>query len=208
MIPIFAGMDSLIGLIIFILISAVASWLQRRQQGGENEDMPPPRPRRRTSSPPPPPPPVRTEQPRTLTWEEELKQLLEGQTPQAPPPPPPLPPPVLVERRSQPPPPPLPEEFTETTYSVEHSPVEVSFKPLPGLTEAARAYEQASSLEQKVEAHMRGVTRHPVGTSKVEHAALSREASHALALVRDPSSLRSALLASVILGPPKALADS
>jgi hypothetical protein len=145
---------------------------------------------------------------RAPSWEEELKRLLEGKTAE-PPPSPPVPPPILVQRPRPAPPPPvsIPEEFSESTYSREHSPVEVTFKPLPTLTESVHTIQEATSLEQKVQQHLREATEKPVQMTKVEHKASTREAVEVRAMVRNPKSLRSALVASVILGPPRALAD-
>ncbi|MBI5384225.1 MAG: hypothetical protein HZA90_06005 [Verrucomicrobia bacterium] len=204
----FAGIDSLIGLVIFLLISVIASWLQKKARSGEEENMPAPPPRRRQRPAGAPAPSPTQPQPKPISWEEELKRLLGDQLPEAQPAPPP--PPVLVESRrpsAPPPPPPLPQEFSESTYTAEKNPVEVTFRPLPALTESVQAYEQASSLEHKVEARLREVTRKPVALTHVFHRKVSQEATEAVALVRHPKSLRSAVLASVILGPPRALAE-
>ncbi len=205
MAPMFAGIDSLLGLLIFVIISLLAGWLQKKQRRGqeeEPEETPWPPPKRRSQGAPPPLP--RPEQ-QPMSWEEELKRLLDGQ-PASPPPPPP--PPVVVRSEpAYPTPPPLPEEFSESTYTAQRSPVEVSFKPLAGLTESPQAYEKAASLEEKVQQHLRDVTTHRVGTTQVARKPLSANAREAVALVRKPDSLRSAVLASIILGPPRSLSE-
>jgi hypothetical protein len=194
----FAGIESLIGLLVFVVISVLASWLQKKQQSQqEPPSLPPRRPRGQSTPPPRHPQPA----PQPVSWEEELKRLLEGQTAEPPPPPPP---PIVVPHRQPAPPPSLPRE---SAHPIEHSPVEVTFKALPGLTESTLAYAEASTLEEKVQQHLRDVTRRPVAMTHVQHKASSREAAEALNLVRNPKSVRSAILASIILGPPRALAE-
>ena len=214
----FAGIDSLIGLLIFVAISIVASWLQKRQRGGQDQEPPappPPRPHRADGTAPPP---IQHPSQKPVSWEEELKRLLEGQLPETEPAPRPLPP-VIVQTPRQAPPPihaaptPPPEHVHKSVFDVleERNPVDVDmdpgFRPLPGLTESDQAYQQASQLDRTVEQDLQEVTRHPVGSTHVPHKAATPEASAALALLRNPKSARSAMLVSVILGPPRALAD-
>jgi hypothetical protein len=203
----FAGIDSFWGVLIFIVISIIASWMQKKQQQGRNEGeqpAPPPLPRRKRA---PGPTPTQPAEPQPLSWEEELKRLLDGSLAE-PPPPPAAPPPIIAEtRRPVPPPPPPPREFTESTYEVTRSPVEVSFKPLPPLTESVHAYADASSLEQKVGQHMRDVTHHPIKLTHAQQRPVSQSRGQARALLGNRESLRTAILASVVLGPPRALAD-
>jgi hypothetical protein len=198
----FAGIDSLIGLLIFVLISVLASWLQKKQR--TEEQAPPTLPRRPRAQGAPAP--GREEPARQkVDWEEELKRLLEGEP--AEPPPPPPPPIVVVSQPRQPAPPPLLRQAETVPTSPEHSPVEVTFTPLPGLTESAQAYAEASTLEEKVQQHLRQVTQKPVAMTHVQHREPSRAAQDALTLLRDRRSVRSAVMASVVLGPPRALAD-
>jgi hypothetical protein len=203
-----ARIDSLLGALIFLAIIMAVSWLQKKQQEQEQDhDTPPlpPRPRPRTPGQPSPGPRP-AEPPRPLSWEEELKHLLEGTRPQPPPPPPPVitqnrmptpsAPPALPPPRRAPAGPPAPAE---------RNPVEVTFAALPGLSESDQAYQEASHLDLKVQHHLREVTQKRVGTTRVVHRAASREASGAVNLVRQRDSIRSAILASVILGPPRGL---
>jgi hypothetical protein len=74
------------------------------------------------------------------------------------------------------------------------------------LSTSAAAFQRASQLDVNVGEHLRQLVEQtplagPAGRSRVS----SPDAAHAVALLRHPPSLRSALLASVILGPPKAL---
>jgi hypothetical protein len=212
-----AAIDNLIGLVIFLLIAAISSWLKRRQGGQEEGEPMPPPPRRSRPAGLPQEPPVAEEPAKPLSWEEELRRLLEGQPPETQAPP--APPPVIVESPRPAPmaaPPPLPETPAHRHRSVfdvieEKSPVELEvepdFRPLPELTESAQAYQRASQLGRTVEEHLREVTEHRVGTTSVQRKAGTPEAVTALAWVRHRQSLRSALLTSIILGPPRALAD-
>lgn len=204
----FAGIESLLGVLIFILISVLASWLQKKQRQ-EHEEGGPSGPTRKPAGrtgPTPATTPGRPE-PEQLSWEEELKRLLGG-TLETPAPPPP-PPPVLTRPRQpeRPAPPPLVHETTPGPVLPEHNPVEVSFKALPTLTESVHAYQEASGLDDKVKLHLSEVTRKRVGLTSVHHRPSSREATEAMALVRNPTSVRSAVLASIILGPPRSLAE-
>ena len=76
---------------------------------------------------------------------------------------------------------------------------------LPGLTQSAQAYLRASQLEQKVSAHMRRVEEQ-VAAHKAppQTRETPQEIHHAIALVRQRSSVRAAIMAGVILGPPRA----
>lgn len=208
-----AGVDSLVGLIIFAVITMIASWLKKKQgEGTDDSSAPPPR-RSRTMDMPAPPPLDEPAQP--VSWEAELRRLLQGETAETPTAPPP---PVVYEaRRPAPPqfpqaePPPLPEHRDVFEVIEEPNPMNVDvqprFQPLPTLTESVQAYQQASQLDRKVQDHLREVTQRPVGSTGVLRKGATPEATAALALVRSRHSVRAALLASVILGPPKALAE-
>jgi len=77
---------------------------------------------------------------------------------------------------------------------------------LPGLTASTQSHERASQLDHTVAEHLQEVSqRVRLHAARPLAAAASREVAQALALVRDQQSLRSAIMASVILGPPKAL---
>ena len=203
-----AGIESLIGLIIFVVISLLASWAQKKQRESTGEDIPVPRPPPRV--PPqrvPPqrvPPPIKApEEEQTTNWEEELKRLLEGRFPEPEPEPPAPPPLVTIPPAPRPPPP--PEDFSETTYQTERNPVEVAFKPLAGLSESLKAYQRASNLEKSVEQRLQQATHSPVAPTRVEPRPINPAAQRARALLKGPESLRSAILVSVIFGPPRAL---
>jgi hypothetical protein len=76
------------------------------------------------------------------------------------------------------------------------------------LAESKAAYSRASELSTKVAAHMDQVPGKRVGLTVVERAARSQDVAEVLTLFRNAKSARQAVLASVILNPPKALQDS
>ena len=196
----------------FVIAVAIFNWIKRRSEeppetNSEGTPSPPHRATRSPAGTAPPPtaprPPVRKRD-----WEEELRRLLEGETatpssqapappptPAAPAPPPlPAPPPVYARPRSAP----------MQPVAVEHErglPVQ-----LAGLTASAQSYERASQLDEKVAEHLRGIADQVARHKGVPKAGIaSVEVAETLALVRDRRSLRSVIMASVILGPPKAL---
>ncbi len=77
---------------------------------------------------------------------------------------------------------------------------------LTNFAEADRQYEQASQLSQRVAAHMHGVGHRPVGTTSIERRKRSTPSiDSSLAQFRNARTVRQAMIASFILGPPKAL---
>ncbi len=77
---------------------------------------------------------------------------------------------------------------------------------LPGLTTSTPTYARASQLDERVAEHLREITKQVEQHKMVQQEnPLPFEVTQALALVRSREGLRSAILASVILGPPKAM---
>ena len=212
------AIDNLFGLLIFVLISIVASWLRRKQGGDDENPMPaPPHPRRRpTATPAPRSPTPAPAEATELSWEEELRRLLQSEKEEAKLPS--SPPPIIVQVPHRTPPP-MPAETAPPAHKHKsvfevaevRNPTDVEVTPnfhaFAGLHESDQAYAQASQLDHTVQAHLRQVTDHHVGSTHVQHRAPRVEATQALGLMRDRNSLRAAMLASVILGPPRALSD-
>lgn len=72
--------------------------------------------------------------------------------------------------------------------------------------ESAAAYQRATELEQKVASRMEEVTHKPVQlTSVQDFKKRSVEIEQVVALLRKPQTARQGIIASVILGPPRAL---
>ncbi|HTD68502.1 MAG TPA: hypothetical protein VK846_18425 [Candidatus Limnocylindria bacterium] len=186
---------SIIGIIIVVVVW-VLSWLFKKKEESQFELPPELKSQREKASPPP----------AARSWEEELRRILEDRPAPAPPPP-------LVREVSPPPrvytPPPPPLEVDEphiqVTFPTLQPRIERTFQPLQGLTEAAHRYGQALSLEERVSRHMGNVTTHRVGTTSVLRRELSPGVRDVLQGLRTPSGVRSAVIAQVILGPPRAL---
>jgi hypothetical protein len=71
-----------------------------------------------------------------------------------------------------------------------------------------KTYEEASQLSQRVAAHMQGVVQNPVGRTGIEVARKpSREIVRAELLFKNSRRVREAIVASVILGPPRAFEE-
>ena len=213
-----------------VVISAITSWVQSRNKkdgqaepwGGEADETY--QPYRRTGGAGAPNP----NQP--LDWEEELKRLLEGKPPldsTAGTPPPPPPP---IVRRVPPPPPPLPVSVARESLPTDHegkpsreSAVtpwqDVSLdtqpkptKPLATLEHSTHAYQRASQLHETVATHLQRVDEQTekhgkplVATVIPRRAAVTADARAVVALLRHPATARQAMLASLVLAPPKGM---
>lgn len=224
--------ESLLALAAFLLFSAFSSWVQRKQGGkgkGGRSLQPGPRPPRRTMSSPTSPP--ETSRPgRRLDWQEELRRLLEGEfeaPPRPAPPPPeperPAPPPVITAQPStrplSPRPSPMVSPVPSSTMRPVGAPESEYFPALEGLPpvvpvtlrESAQAYEQAQALQQQTEATLQRVAALTRGLKERKRVSpAERPAPQAIELnhrLRDPNAVRLAVLASVVLGRPKALEE-
>jgi hypothetical protein len=193
-------MDTLITIAFFAAIAIISSWLKKKQQP-EDESWP-------GQAPPPVPDGSAEKTPprsKAASWEEELRRLLEGDEPAHAPPPPvivyekpkPLRPPPVVPPRPVARPLPTIEQRDEQDIGI---PVQ-----LPSLTQSAQAYQRASQLDLQVAERLRRieqqVTRH---TMAPRAEATSPEILLAKSMLRNRDSLRSAIIAAVILGPPRA----
>ena len=215
-----ASLDNLIILVVIAVLSGLHSWWKKKhgepEAEEEDNDSPlPPRPRapRPGSVPPPQHPPA-------SNWEEELRRLLQGEKP-APTPPPMAPPPFVMA-----PPPPLPpaprpviRQSAAPKPHLAHSNIPIPLEgdeeevglpvKMPSLEHSAQAFLRRSSVESMVTERLlqagKQVADHTA--SQLQLRGTSPEAQRALALLRERTTLRSAIIASIILGPPKALAD-
>jgi hypothetical protein len=202
-------MEKLIIIAIIVAGSAIYNWIKRRQEDAEEREREtnPDAPNRR----PPPIPPERREQ-TGGGWEEELRRLLQGDSPTpAPRPPisrpkPPAPPPVIkpVAESAAPRPflarssIPVPDLGREMDTGLAVRPV--------SLDQATAAHERASQLQagvvqrmQDTAAKVSGHARTPVGIRRATNADRLRS------LLRQKESQRTIILASIILGPPRAM---
>lgn len=190
-----AASGGFIVLVTFIVIAVVASLLKKKQELGEWPGESGPR-----REPPP--------RPKASNWEEELRRVLgEELMPPIVRPPPPLRPVV----RPVPPPIPVAESASDAGHlqvdlTVPEPNVEPVFTPLHGLAEAQQRYEAASNLQARVQHHMADVIRHSECTTQAHRAAPPAETLAAARSLRTPAGARSAIIASIVLGPPRALA--
>ena len=193
----FADIGNLIGLLIFAVVAIVSALMKKKQKDEEQPFELPPELKPRRDRPTPPP---------ARSWEEELRALLEDRTPPPPviqhvPPPTPrvVPPPRPVQE------PQWDEGHGESELPAPHRQPGGTFQPLPGLRESVEKYGHASHLQERVAEHMGDVIRHKVGTTLVHRAAATMEAVDVAQMIRTPRGIRTAMIASIILGPPRAL---
>ncbi len=201
-------MEQLILLIAIGAISLLHSWWKKRKGEGDEEDAAP-WPDQSQRRPPVAPPFNRQGNPppsKASNWEEELRRLLQGEEPARR-----VPPPIVVQQA----PPPLPSARVPRPLPA-HRPVPVRhIDPYvaptistPELTvlQSAQAFLHGSMAESEVAEHMQ--RDHPnVGTHQLfaRRKTRSPEIQQAVSLVRSRQSQRAAILAGIILGPPKAM---
>lgn len=175
-----ASVEGAIILLVLWLLSAVFDWMKRRAE------------KKRSGAPAPAPPPVRPGQhpapapatappPAAKTWEEELKRLLEGEspvfTPAPPPPPPPVAPPIIV---SVPPPvlaptrTPARAPASRRTAAVEPMSEEsdAPSRPLATLRESEAAHRRTGSLDRRTGERLQKV--HALGTAGAAYSSASQ----------------------------------
>lgn len=183
------------------------SWWQKRKGEGEPESpaWPVPNPRR-PSVPPRQSPQTRPPQPPAASWEDELRRLLQGEEPSRP-----AAPPVVVQSA----PPPLPNASVSRpapvprVVSESRSDVDMNTglnRQAPSMLESAQAFLHGSMPSTEVARHMQQAHPH-VATH--ETLSLKKQVPpairQAVSLVRDRQSQRAAIIAGIILGPPKAM---
>lgn len=220
--PFFAassGWQTLITLLVFVVISLISTWLKRKQEIQEQE----------------PPPSEPTSRPRrrriTRNWEEELRRLFE-EKPNFPPAEFPLPPssrPTAAERRQKPPPlPPIGSpvrteedegllvsmpEMLESTEAYRRGSqigerIEERMRQRHLMSESTAAYQQAQKLDEKVAEHLKQLKERVVThIEQPKVRTVPADILQARAMLRNRSSLRSAIVASLVLGSPKALEE-
>ena len=228
------GVSTLITLVVYVAISALSSWLKNRNAEKSADELPPPPLIPRRGQPNRPSPPAREQKP--VSWEEELRRLLEGESPAAPPPQP-----IIIERRAPEPPPLRPVTQTpprlaagrravaEEEQSAEGGGLAVD---MPTLSQAAstQAYAaqvderagkrlrqggafaaanashvRASQLHELTAARMRRVSEQtPAMMAVTTRVSRTTEGVRVSAMLRHPESVRTAIVASIVLSQPKA----
>jgi hypothetical protein len=187
---------NIIGIIIAIVVAIIASIVKKKQGNGEEEWELPPELKPKRDRPQPPPAASR--------WEEELRRVLEQQRPAPPPIAPPAPPPLIV--RHQPPPVAQIEEYQPSDEGPTYQ--ESASARLHTLSEANQRHAHAASLFERTQEQLHELhtaTHRATGPATVKHLQHSAEVQALLQSLRQPQGARTAILASVILGPPRAL---
>ncbi len=208
-------MDSLVTFMVLLIASAAATLLKKRAQRNAEREMigkgsDTLRPANRLGQSPAAP---QRPKPESITWQGELRRMLEGEFPLGlPPSRPPLTEPAEPTRPipAAPPPPlvakmpaadpmgslPVPE-FTE-----------VAKRELAPMRESGQAYQRASQLDEAASERVRKAAPEPVvQASVIIRQRASREAGEAVSLFKNARSARQAMIASIILLPPKALEE-
>jgi hypothetical protein len=194
-------MDNLISLIIDLL-----GTLFGERGSGKPKDSPPAN-RPDPSRPRP--------QPRPTTWEDELRRLLDGQNQSPAQQPPPLrqpPPPLSTIART--PPVAAPATISPTgrlrpAISPPALPpgIQIASRDLATLSESQQAYARASQIDKSAAARVAQATTQPVLLTFVERTAASPDLVQAVSFFRNARSARQAVIASVILGVPRAFEE-
>jgi len=188
-------MEQIFLLVAIVVISLLHSWWKKRNGEGEEDAEPGPgQPQRR---PPVAPPANRQGNPSPSNWEEELRRLLQGEEPARR-----VPPPVVLQQA----PPPLPAPRSAPVRHIDPYVVPtISTRELTML-QSAQAFLHGSMAKSEVAEHMQRehshvATHQSMGFRKKR----SPEIQQAVLLVRSRQSQRAAILAGIILGPPKAM---
>ncbi len=215
---------------VIAAISSFADWLKKRRQrdqAGDSSTDEWPTPATRT---PPPVPPATDASGKPLSqWEEEIRRMLQGVEPE-PPVPPPMPPPVV--RPTMPPPRPYqsrpvvvqseegeadepvpthlssierPHGAYSRAATLEQS-VDARLAKVSSMGTVAEAWNRVGSIDERVRERLREATSHRHSTvGEHVHKPRSEEATRLAAAFRSPVTARQAIVASFVLGPPKAL---
>jgi len=201
-------MEKVILIIAIAVLSLLHSWWKKRNGQGDEDAVPwPTTPPRRPPVGPPQNRPASAPPSQAANWEDELRRLM-GEEPSRP-----APPPVVVQQA----PPPLPRTPALRPKPAQRpEPIadygremETSFPAqMPSLAHSAQAFQHTSNFETKATAHLQRadqqVVAHPKFYMKRE---ASPEVRQAVSLVRNRQSQRAAILAGIILGPPKAMEE-
>ena len=205
-------MDSFITSLILIVVAAIIAWFRKLGQDQTGRDRSSGRP---DSMPQRPGTPPRTS-PGPSSWEEELRRLLEGESPTAPRP---TRPPVVISQPPRTAPPVAPPIVRPVLISSSRpvpaaaapppmpAKIETSAGQLASLRESRQAYERASTLDVSVAQHIQGVPGQAVQATSVIRRPVSAEITQAVSLFKNAQTSRQAVLASIILGPPRSLEE-
>lgn len=197
-------MDNLISLIIDLLSALFGE--------SKKPDTPPQRDRPDPSRPRP--------QARPTAWEDELRRLLENQSSPTVAPPPPRPPATLIPQTPRvitvmtPPPvtasaPAIPVRQARPIIAPPPLPpgIELQNRDLASLSESKQAYARASQIDKSAAERIERTPGQPVQTTTVTRRAVSPEVTQVLSLFKNARTTRQAVIAQVLLGPPRAFEE-
>jgi hypothetical protein len=189
-------------ILVIVIVGALSNWLMKRRQGNQQRNVPP---EGDELLPPPAEPQERS--PRELDLQEVLRQILGGEPPPRPTQPPPIP---SVRRDAKPTEVWSDEEQFQRQQTLMDEAEEPSESPQPRPT-LPRAHATGVEPGQRPEQIARHAEpfmesgRHPATVVSTGRPHRSHGGTRAIALVRDPRTLRQAFVASLVFGPPKAL---
>lgn len=188
---------NVIGIIIAIVVTIIASLVKKKQPDDEWELPPELKPKRDQ--------PPQSTPPKVSRWEEELRRVLQEQ---------PAPPPIVRPVTPPPPiyqqPPPLAQREEYQSSPDEGVSEEPAVPRLHTFAEASENYTHAASLLQRTQAQLHqlhGPTHRAAPPASVRHVEPAPEIRDLLKMLRQPQGARAAILASVVLGPPRAFSD-
>lgn len=218
-----ASWESLLVFLVIVLLSGLSNWLKQRQSRRQEAELDGARGTGQ-GEPAGPPPLLPPRSPEASDWEKELRRLL-GEEPEPMPPRPVLPPPLSQPVLTSPPPP--REQVAGQT--ADWTSLETGGKPflVSAETELESAAEHAGSSEEEEYgeaplaplAELSAAWRHaghvPGGSTPVQQAVvsparggvrlISPEIARVRAQLHRPRTAREAILAAVIMGPPRGL---
>ena len=197
-------------IVVIVLVGALSNWLMKRRQGNQTD-------KRADGGEPLPVPKAQEHSQRSLDLQEALRQLLGGEPPPRAPQPPSIPPVIRDAQASEVWP--DEEQFqpeqawmdeAQETYEASRPPAIQTVppsQPHPALARANAARIEASERDEKAARRFEQLNeqaKHPATAIGIGRGRRSRAGARAVALVRDPRTVRQAFVASLIFDPPKA----
>ena len=199
--------------LLFVFMAVISSWLKKQAARTGSDDSSPDQ----SNNP--------QNRPQPITWEEQLRRMLNEEQPTPPSlPPRPPPPPVVSRPRPAPqrpaPSPPVVIRPTlisrrEPERGIEPLPVpplpagiQVSSGQLAPMTESRQAYERGSEIQQQMSAQISQIQSHKVMATSVMRRAASPDIAGVVSLFKSGRTARQAVIASVILGTPRSLDEN
>jgi hypothetical protein len=185
-------MEQLIILAVLVILSGLHSWWKKRQEMAEAQNGDDPNvPTQRRAVPPLGRPTIPA-----ADFEEQIRRLLQGERPAQPTSPPLVPPPL---------PRPAPARARTPVVLPPPRPAGSTTPRVGSLEESAQAFLRTSQIESKVAEHMHGGEQMVVSRPTPEvKKAVAPEIRQAVTLLRHRQSQRAAIIAGIVLGPPKA----